>query len=103
MVPEGLEYEADPRQVEHLVEDLHLEGAKPFGTPGCKATAEQLLEDAPVPADQETPFRAVAARTNYLAADRPECQYPAKEVCRWMSAPTKHGVTSLKRLGRYLE
>ena len=40
---EGLEYEADPRQVEHLLEDLHLEGAKPLGTPGCKASAEQLL------------------------------------------------------------
>ena len=100
---EGLEYEADPRQVEQLVQDLHLEGAKPLGTPGCKATAEQLVEDAPVLADQETPFRAVAARANYLAADRPECQFPAKEVCRWMSAPTAHSVASLKRLGRYLE
>ena len=100
---EGLEYEADPRQVEHLVQDLQLEGAKTLGTPGCKATAEQLTEDKPVPAAQETPFRAVAARANYVAADRPECQFSAKDVCRWMSAPTTHSVASLKRLGRYLE
>ena len=100
---EGLEYEADPRQAEHLVQDLQLEGAKALGTPGCKATPEQLLGDEPVEKSQETPFRAVAARGNYLAADRPECQYAAKEVCRWMSAPTTHSVASLKRMGRYLE
>jgi hypothetical protein len=100
---EGLEYEADPRQVEHLVEDLGLEGAKPLGTPGCKATAEQLLNDKPVAEDQQTPFRAVTARANYLAADRPECQFAAKEVCRWMSEPTEHSVAAVKRMGRYLE
>ena len=30
----GFEYEADPRQAEHLVADLNLEGAKALGTPG---------------------------------------------------------------------
>ena len=101
--PEGLEYEADPRQAEHLVADLNLEGAKTLGTPGCKPTAEQLLEDKPLPKAQETPYRAVSARANYLAADRPECQFSAKELCRWMSSPHASGLAGLKRLGRYLE
>ena len=83
--------------------DLNLEGAKTLGTPGCKPTAEQLLEDKPLPKAQETPYRAVSARANYLAADRPECQFSAKELCRWMSTPHASGLAGLKRLGRYLE
>ena len=49
-----------------------------------------------------TKYRAIAARANYLAADRPALQYAAKEVCRWMSAPTDVSRLALKRLGRYL-
>ena len=101
--PEGLEYEADPRQAEQLCKDLDLVGAKSLGTPGCRATAEQLSTDRLLDAARQTPFRAVAARANYIAADRPECQFPAKEVCRWMSAPTEVSLAALKRLGRYLE
>ena len=33
---------------------------------------------------------------------RPECQLAAKEVCRFMAAPSKLSVEALKRLGRYL-
>ena len=45
---------------------------------------------------------AWAARANYLAADRPDLQYSAKEMCRFMQEPTELGVTALKRLTRYL-
>ena len=47
-------------------------------------------------------FPGLAARCNYLAADRPDCQLAAKEVCRFMSKPTKLSVEAIKRLGRYL-
>ena len=66
---EGLEYEADPRQAERLVRDLKLEGAKVLGTPGVKATSTQVAEDTELAADKVSPFRAVAARANYLASD----------------------------------
>jgi hypothetical protein len=99
----GLEYEADPRQVEKLVRDLGLNGANPVSTPGVKVSKEEASEDKPLAPDQHTPFRAVAARSNYLSADRPECQFAAKEVCRWMSAPTQQGTAALKRMGRFLE
>ena len=49
-----------------------------------------------------TPFRALAARANYLAADGPEFQYAAKEACRWMAEPTEMALQALKRFGRYL-
>ena len=100
---EGLEYEADPRQVEKLIRDLKLEGCNTLGTPGTKPTTDQISGDRELDQSRCKPFRAVAARANYLAADRPECQYASKEICRWMATPTELSVSALKRLGRFLE
>ena len=98
----GIEYEADPRQAERLLEGLNLDkdDCKAASTPGVKAIIEQLIEDAPL--KDLTAFRALAARANYLAADRIDLQFAAKEVCRFMSAPTETSAAALKRLGRYL-
>ena len=100
----GIEYEADPRQQEKLLRDLKLtgDGVKGAATPGVKPTKEQHQQDQPLPREKVSPYRAVAARANFLAADRPELQFGAKEVCRWMSAPTELGHGGLKRLGRYV-
>ena len=92
----GLEYEADPRQVEKLVQELELEGAKSCVTPGVKPLPEQFESDKPLDASRHTSFRALAARANYLSADRPDCQYSAKEICRWMSAPTELSLADFK-------
>ncbi len=101
--PGGLEYEADPRQGEKLLRDVKLDGSRSVGTPGVKPSVEELTNDQALPEDKHGPFRAVAARGNYLAADRPELQFSCKEICRWMSAPTEHSFKALKRLGRFLE
>ena len=53
-------------------------------------------------ASEATLFRALAARANYLAMDRPECAFATKELCRFFATPTKTGVEQLKRLIRYL-
>ena len=53
-------------------------------------------------ASEATLFRALAARANYLAMDRPECAYATKELCRFFATPTRTGVEQLKRLIRYL-
>ena len=66
-------------------------------------TSEEAARDQTLNPEKHTAFRAVAARSNYLSADRPECQFAAKEVCRWMSAPTHQGAAALKRVGRFLE
>ena len=49
-----------------------------------------------------THFRAVAARANYLAQDRPVIQFCVKEICREAAHPSHLGLLKLKRLGRYL-
>ena len=85
-----------------MLEGLHLDkdDCKAAATPGVKAVIEQLIEDAPL--KDLTAFRALAARANYLAADRIDLQFGAKEICRFMSAPTQTSAAALKRLGRYL-
>ena len=47
-------------------------------------------------------FRATAARANYLALDRPDVAFAAKELCRRMSAPRRKDKVALRRLCRYL-
>ena len=100
----GLEYEADPRQAEKLLRNLKIdgEGVNAAATPGVKAVKEQLDKDTALERSKTTPSRAVAAGAKYLAADRPELQFAAKEVCRWMAHPTENALNSLKRLGRYV-
>ena len=82
--------------------ELRLEGSKPVSTPGVKPKMEQLNPDEDLPEHKVTHVRGLAARCNYLLADRPDCQFPATEICRFMSKPTKLSVEGLKRLGRYL-
>ena len=101
--PSGIEYEGDPRQVERLIIDLGLENTKHTGTPGMKQTWDQVQQDKELPQSKHTAYRAVAARGNFLSVDRPEAQYAAKEICRWMASPTTNGVQALKRLGKYLD
>ena len=49
-----------------------------------------------------TLYRALAARANYLALDRPDVAFATKELCRCFATPTHEAYTALKRLGRYL-
>ena len=100
---DGIQYEADPRQAERLVSDLGLDDTRRVGTPGVKQTFEMASRDKPLSEEKHTAFRAIAARGNYLGPDRPEMQFAAKEICRWMAAPSEMGVQALKRLGRYLD
>ena len=58
---------------------------------------EKKLEPA-----QASRYRALAARANYLAQDRPDIQFATNALCREMSEPTVRGWNGLKRLGRYV-
>ena len=93
----GIEYEADPRQVEKLVEFLDLEGANSVIAPGLKPLREQLDEEQPLPQSEHTGFCGHAAWGNYLSSDRPDIQYAAKEICRWMANPTDVSLAALKK------
>ena len=86
-----------------MMADLELDsGVKRAATPGIKPLAHQVASDTDLDAREHTMYRAIAARANYLAADRPDAQYSAKEICRFMSKPTSLGWQALKRLGRFL-
>ena len=99
--PEGIVYEADPRHAETLIEAMGLQEAKPVSTPGSKEPAKEEPEEM-TRADQ-TNYRAMAARCNYLSLDRPDIQYASKEVCRWMQGPTWSDWLAIKRIARYLK
>merc|ERR1712079_609830 len=57
----------------------------------------------PLEGAEKTAFRAVSARCNYLAQDRPDIQYATKEVCRAMQNPTSADWAKTRRIGRYLK
>jgi hypothetical protein len=99
---DGIWYEADPRQAERLIGECGLEGAKSVCTPGIRESASEVADDKDLEPKLMRPFRAAAARANYMAQDRPDCQYCCKEVCRFMSKPTQASWLALKRLCRYL-
>ena len=97
----GLELEADQRHADLVVRELGLESANSVNSPGEKGI-ETKDNDKELDEGLVTKFRAVAARINFLAQDRHELLYPAKEVCRSMSKPTVGAWMRLKRIGRYL-
>ena len=99
---EGLEYEADPRQAEKLIAECGLTGANTMATPGIRLSFAEVEKDKPLEQRLHTAFRGSAARANYLAADRVDAQFAAKEICRWMATPTEQSWAAMKRLCRYL-
>ena len=100
----GIGYEVDPRHAEIVIEQLNLKDAKSVNTPGTKDeghTAED--HHTPLEDKEATMYRAIVARCNYLAPDRPDIAYSVKELARQMSSPRQGDMQRLKRLGRYLK
>lgn len=48
-------------------------------------------------------YRALVARANDLAPDRPDIAFSVKELAKRMSAPPEGDRARLKHLGRYLK
>ena len=98
----GITHKADPRHTDIIIEELGLKDAKSVSSPAAEKITEEdqleLLED-----DQALRYRACVARINYLAQDRSDIQYAAKELCRFMSKPTWADWSKLVRMGRYLK
>ena len=83
--------------------DLEGEGVKGVVTPGVKVDTRQAQSETELEASWHTFFRGMAARANFLAADRPDIIFAAKEICRFMAKPTNVALSAIKRLGRYLK
>ena len=99
---EGWELEADPRHAELLVEQMGLEMGKAIATPGVDGGEPEQDDEMALGTHEVREYRGLAARGNYLGADRPDIQFAVKEACREMSNPTKGSLKKMKRVGRYL-
>ena len=107
----GLAYEADPKHAQTIIDKSGARELKPVTIPIVREAAEtDQVKEADVrgrkergklmeknkPAEEElldaatsTQYRALAAVLNYLAADRLDLMYAAKECARLMSTPMK--------------
>ena len=63
---------------------------------------QRSWEECEMSSTDATRYRAVVARCNFLAIDRPDIMYASKECSRCMSKPVNGDWAALKRLGRYL-
>ena len=63
---------------------------------------EKLSTAYVLSSDDATTYRALSARANLLAQDRPDVGYGTKELCREFSVPNRNSQQRLKRVGRYL-
>ena len=99
----GWEYEPDQRHAEMIVEQLGLKDAKAVETPTEEEKKwEREEDDKELDADKQKHFRSIAARCNYIAADRPDLMFAVKCICRQMAKPTVGAWKKLKRIGRCL-
>jgi hypothetical protein len=101
----AITYQADDRHAKVICEAMGVKGdSKGLTSPIVKSSVEEIQEAGGEPLDtaSTTEFRSVGARANYLAMDRSDIQFAAKEICRDMSSPTQMSIGKLKRLARYL-
>ncbi|CAE8604343.1 unnamed protein product [Polarella glacialis] len=80
----GYEWEADQRHAEMLIKSAGLDHeSRPLSAPGRKLTSKELEVEPELLGDWEaTSFRAMAARANFLASDRPDTAFAVKELSR---------------------
>ncbi len=101
----GIEYEADQRHAEIIIEEMGATSAKPVNTAAVTEpgnVAEVRAGSNKLTSRDATKYRALAARLNFLSMDRADLQYAAKSVARHMSAPHDYDWIALKRVARYL-
>ena len=86
-----------------MIRMLNMQSAKEVNTPGeSRPWEEDKLSAQKLGEGWATDYRAISARSNYLAQDRPDIQFAVKEICRAMSNPTEWDKRKIKRLIRYL-
>lgn len=125
---DGISYEADPRHAEAIIKATGVDCDRGVATPGVKvgrnesgdeterdiknkkkkktATgalhAKGQLDGAALPSEAVTQYRAVVARGNHFASDRPDIAFAIKEAARHMATPTTESWELMKRVGKYL-
>ena len=79
---------------------MNVRASKTPGTPGhadenCAKSVESSLTD-----QEKSKFCGVAARIKYLAQDRADLQFAAKDLCRHMASPEVHDWEKSNRIAR---
>ena len=97
----GIAHEADLCHAEFLIKALRR-GAASRSTPGVKQGKTSDEKALPLAWEEVRFFRTHAGRANYLGMDRPDSAFPANELCRRMSCPTKADLDTLQRIGPVL-
>ena len=103
VTPQGWEYEADQRHADLIIREADVEKKSVLTHPGGDKKVIDEEDSSPeLTGPDATRFRGVAARANYLAADRPDIQYSVKELCRRMAKPRQGDWNKLLRVALYL-
>ena len=63
---------------------------------------ERIHSSGDLSPTEATGFRALSARANYLAQDRPDLAFSTNELCREFAVPNVASFLKLKRVVRYL-
>ena len=101
----GLSWRADARHRKMILEHFGFDkGTQSLSKNGYNEEDkdEGESEEHQLAEEEETCFRALAARANYLAQDNPFIQFPTKEICRSMAKPREKDFDKLKKLARFL-
>ena len=101
----GVEYEPDQRHADLVIEQAEIANYKPVATPCCtdaEYDETKRADSRALGGAEATLYRAIAARINYLALDRVDIQYCAKEIAKHMSRPVELDWIKIKRAARYL-
>jgi hypothetical protein len=108
----GIKIEADDKHAEKIIEHFGLdETSRSAVSPGKKDDGESLQNgddedgvegDEKLVGKEVSIYRGLSATANYLAQDRYDLQFGAKELCREMAVPTSKSMMKMKRAARYL-
>ena len=90
-----VDVEADPRHVELILKEMGMEECKVSDLVG-RTRLDDDEEGMLLPQDARR-FRFMAARCDFIAADRIDIQFECKEVCSRMSAPCASDWKMLKK------
>ena len=86
----GIQYEADPRHVDLIIEELGLESANGSDATGSKVDINET--DTELDHEDAYRLRSIAARVNFLAADRIDIQFASKEIMQANVEPMHVGL-----------
>ena len=98
----GIEYEADLKHAGLVVKETETANMKKRKTPGITVASDALekaQEDKSF--EEQTKFRSVAARMNFLATDRADLQFSSKDLRQKMASLDKSDWDKVGRIARY--